>query len=90
MSYEPPIQITIPIPSKIDVGYGPESTGKRGGNLRIRCTNKEYDLIKQEAEALDVSIAAFCRWCSVRMARTLEKHRTSQSVMEKTSDSSTD
>ena len=47
MSYEPPLKITIPTPSEFELGYGVNSTGKRGGNLRVRCTNKEYDAIKQ-------------------------------------------
>ena len=75
MIYTPPHEVSIPTPSEIPKGYGPNSTGKRGGNLRIRCTNAEYDMLQQEATALGISLANFCRWCSVHVAQELEKHR---------------
>ena len=75
MSYEPPLKITITIPSPIAHGYGPNSTGRRGGNLRIRCTNKEYDAIQGEATKLNLSLAMFCRSCAIQVAQRLEAHR---------------
>lgn len=80
MSYEPPLKVTIPIPSKIPLSFGPNSTGKRGGNLRVRCTNKEYDLIQDEAAALDLSLANFCRWSALYVARAIKEHREDQST----------
>ena len=65
MSYKPPLKITIPIPMKIPVNRGVNATGKRGGNLRVRCTNAEYDM--------------FCRWSSLKVAQQLEEHRLSNS-----------
>ena len=75
MTYDPPLKITIPTPSEIPKGFGPNSTGKRGGNLRIRCTNAEYDMIQNEAERLGISLANFCRWCAVQVAEQMMIHR---------------
>jgi hypothetical protein len=75
MSYEPPLKIAIPTPNEFPQGYGVNSTGKRGGNLRVRCTNKEYDAIKHEASLLGISLAMFTRWCAVHVAANLTKHR---------------
>lgn len=80
MAYEPPLRIAIPIPSKIPRGFGINSTGKRGGNLRIRCTDKEYDAIQLEARHLDVSLANFCRWSIVHVAKMLREHRLTSST----------
>jgi|APSaa5957512535_1039671.scaffolds.fasta_scaffold28526_1 hypothetical protein len=86
MSYEPPLQITIPIPIDIPTGYGVNSTGKRGGNLRVRCTNKEYDAISHEAALLGMTLAMFTRHCAVHVSAQLTKHReagsTSMSIGE--------
>jgi len=80
MSYEPPLKITITVPMMIPSGRGANATGKRGGNLRIRCTNKEYDSIQHEAAILDLSLAMFCRWSVTRVAEQLYKHRLEQST----------
>ena len=82
MSYEPPIKIMITTPSEIPQGFGPNSTGKRGGNLRVRCTNSEYDMIQIEAAELGISLATFCRWCAVHAAEQLKKHRDAGSTDE--------
>ena len=82
MSYEPPIKIMITTPSEIPQGFGPNSTGKRGGNLRVRCTNSEYDMIQIEAAELGISLATFCRWCAVHAAKQLFKHRCEASTDE--------
>lgn len=79
MVYEPPVKITIPTPSFIPHGRGINSTGKRGGNLRIRCTNKEYDMIQAEAVELGLSLANFCRWCAIQVSLGLIKHRETES-----------
>jgi hypothetical protein len=75
MSYEPPLKVTIPTPSQLPKGFGVNSTGKRGGNLRIRCTNNEYDVIQKEAAKLDITLAMFCRWCAIHVSKQLIKHR---------------
>jgi hypothetical protein len=80
MSYEPPLKITIPTPSEIPKGYGPNSTGKRGGNLRVRCTDAEYDALVLEAALLGMSLAMFCRWCIVHASQKLLEHRQLESV----------
>jgi len=80
MNYEPPLKIWIPIPSDIPKGFGVNSTGKRGGNLRVRCTNSEYDKIQSEAEVIGVSLANFVRWCAIHVAGKLEQHRDAQST----------
>ena len=80
MAYEPPLKIEIPIPSNIPMGRGVNSTGKRGGNLRVRCTNSEYDAIQVEAANLNLSLAMFCRWSIVHVAKQLTKHRNEQST----------
>ena len=80
MAYEPPLKIYIRTPNWIPKGFGPNSTGKRGGNLRVRCTNKEYDSIKIEAANLGISLAAFCRWCSIHVAQQLKEHRRAEST----------
>ena len=75
MSYEPPLTITISTPDEIPKGFGPNSTGGRGGNLRVRCTNAEYDMLKEEARLVGVSQAMFTRWCAVQVATKLKQHR---------------
>ena len=75
MSYETPLKITIPIPNPIPLGRGNNSTGRRGGNLRVRCTNKEYDLVQEEAAVLGLGISPFSRWCVLHCAKALRKHR---------------
>ena len=80
MPYEMPLRIAIPIPTELPVGYGVNSTGKRGGNLRVRCTNKEYDAIRHEASLLGISLAMFTRWCAVHVAANLLKHREASST----------
>jgi len=86
MAYEPPLKITIPTPNEIPQGFGINSTGKRGGNLRIRCTNKEYDAVQLEAHRLGISLAMFGRWSIVHVAKMLREHRltlsTSMSIGE--------
>ena len=79
MAYEPPLKIMIPTPNELPQGYGVNSTGKRGGNLRVRCTNKEYDTIKHEASLLGISLAMFTRWCAVHVAKQLKIHRDAES-----------
>ena len=80
MPYEIPLQIAIPIPTEIEIGYGVNATGKRGGNLRVRCTNKEYDAIQHEAAILGLSLAMFVRSCSTNVAAQLLKHRETEST----------
>jgi hypothetical protein len=80
MSYEPPLKITIPIPSVFPNTYGPHSTGKRGGNLRVRCTNGQYDAIQKEASLLGITLAMFCRWSAVHVADMLREHRETAST----------
>jgi hypothetical protein len=75
MSYLPPLKITIPLPSPFAKTKGIYSTGHRGGNLRVRCTNAEYDIIKYEAEQLGITLANFTRWCAIKAASALLEHR---------------
>ena len=82
MSYDPPYKISIPTPSEIPKGFGPNSTGKRGGNLRIRCANAEYDMLAEEAAELGITIANFGRWCSVQVAQKLREHRLNNSTAQ--------
>lgn len=77
-SYEPPLQIKISLPSEFKKRFGPESTGRYGGNLRVRCTNEEYDMMKAIAEKLNLSLAMFVRSCAVQTARILRDHETEQ------------
>jgi hypothetical protein len=80
MSYEPPLKISITTPNEIPKSFGVNSTGKRGGNLRVRCTNAEYDAIQHEAELLGISLAMFTRWCAVQVGQKLLEHREAQST----------
>jgi hypothetical protein len=80
MAYEPPLRIFIPAPNEIPKSFGPNSTGKRGGNLRVRCTNAEYDMIQLEAKQLSISLAMFTRWCAVHVAQQLKEHRDTAST----------
>jgi hypothetical protein len=80
MSYEPPLKVSIAVPSLITPNYGVNSTRKRGGNLRVRCTNSEYDLIKEEADHLGISLAMFTRWCATRIAEQVKQHRITAST----------
>ena len=78
MSYEPPLKITISTPTTIPNSYGINSTGKRGGNLRVRCTNAEYDAIQHEAKLLGITLAMFTRWCAIQVTEKLRLHRVAQ------------
>jgi hypothetical protein len=80
MEYEAPLRIAIPTPTDLPIGYGVNSTGKRGGNLRVRCTNKEYDAIQHEAVLLGMTLAMFTRHCAVHVAAQLSKHRKAEST----------
>ncbi len=80
MAYEPPLKIAIALPNEFPKGFGINSTGKRGGNLRIRCTNKEYDAIQKEAICLGISLAMFGRSCIVQVATRLLEHREASST----------
>lgn len=80
MEYEPPLRIAIATPNEIPKGFGINSTGKRGGNLRVRCTNAEYDAIAEEANLLGISLAMFCRWCAIQVAEKLQEHREAEST----------
>ena len=80
MEYEAPLRIAIPTPTDLPIGYGVNSTGKRGGNLRVRCTNKEYDTIQHEAALLGMTLAMFTRHCAVHVAAQLSKHREAKST----------
>jgi hypothetical protein len=86
MSYEPPIKVFIPLPSPIPIGRGVKATGDYGGNLRVRCTNSEYDLIQQEAQTLGLSLAGFSRWCIFHAAKALHEHRESASTDDSVGD----
>ena len=79
-SYDPPLKVTIPTPGQFAMGYGPNSTGGKGGNMRARCTNKEYALLEVEAAAIGLTLANFVRWSSYYVARALEKHRLEDST----------
>ena len=74
-NYDPPLKVTIASPSEIPKGFGINSTGKYGGNLRIRCTNAEYDMIKEQAYLHGLSISNYCRWCCVHVAQAMQEHR---------------
>ncbi len=73
--YEYPLKITIPTPSYIPLARGVNSTSKYGGNLRVRCSNSEYDQAKEEADRLGITLASFCRWSITRVAQALKQHR---------------
>lgn len=94
MGYEPPLKIAIALPNEFPKGFGIHSTGKRGGNLRIRCTNKEYDAVQREATHLGISLAMFGRSCIVQVATMLLEHReassTSMSIGENNESNSRD
>lgn len=77
-TYEPPLRVTIPLPCELPRGRGRSSTGRYGGNYRIRLTNDEYNMIQQEAAELGISMAAFGRWCVKQIAMQLREHRTQQ------------
>lgn len=74
-NYDTPIKVTIPVPSEIPRARGLNSTSNYGGNLRIRCTDKEYDLVFDEALRLGVTPSNFCRWSIVQTALALRDHR---------------
>lgn len=81
-TYDPPIKVTIPTPGHFALGYGPNSTGGKGGNMRARCTNAEYDLLGAEAAELGISLANFVRWSSFHTAKALKKHREDSSTSD--------
>lgn len=77
-NYQSPIRVTIPVPCEIPRARGAASTGSYGGNMRIRCTTGEYDLVQEEAEALGLGISGFCRWVITHSAKALREHRLNQ------------
>ena len=79
VAYDTPIKVTIPVPSEIPRARGPNSTSQYGGNLRVRCSNQEYDLVFDEAAMLGVTPSNFCRWSIVQTALAVQEHRLSKS-----------
>jgi hypothetical protein len=77
--YDTPIKVTIPVPSEIPRARGLNSTIGYGGNLRIRCTNSDYDLVFEEAIRLGVTPSNFARWCIVETAIAIRRHRETNS-----------
>lgn len=75
MSYDGPIRIFIPVPCEIPRARGANSTGSYGANLRVRCTPQEYDRVRQEADALGITMSGFCRWVINHAAEALHEHR---------------
>lgn len=73
--YDPPLKITIPLPSEIPMLRGIHATTKSGGNLRVRCSNSEYAEIQQEADKLGMTISSFMRFVGRAVARALKEHR---------------
>lgn len=67
------ITVTIPIPSYIPKARGRHATSKQGGNLRVRCSNRELALIRGEAKRLGLSTSQFVRWAALRVAEELER-----------------
>ena len=80
--YDPPIKVSIPIPSHIPQARGIHATSGYGGNLRVRCTNDEYDLAQEEAKRLGLTLAGFCRWSIIHVAEALNRHRNEQSASD--------
>ena len=78
--YDPPLKITIPLPTEIPRLRGILATTKYGGNLRVRCSNAEYDLIQQEANKIGLTINAFMRFVGRAVAKALKEHRTNGST----------
>ena len=77
--YEPPLKIFIPLPSKMKRAL-PHSAGTYGSNMRVRCTDAEYDLVEREAEAIGLTTSSFARWCITRTAIALRNHRDKSST----------
>jgi hypothetical protein len=77
--YSPPLALTIPLPTDIPRSRGIFATTGYGGSLRVRCSDEQYDLVKEEAALLDISLACFCRWVIIHAASSLRKHREEQS-----------
>jgi hypothetical protein len=77
--YSPPLIIKLPLPCEIPRGKGISKTSGYGGNLRVRCTDAEYDLIEHEASTLGITIANFCRHLAINGAKALRKHREEES-----------
>ena len=86
MKYDPPIKLYIPLPSPFPIGRGPNATSSFGGNLRVRCTDEEYNLIQLEAYLLGLSLAGFSRWCILHAAKALKKHREEESTSDSAGD----
>ena len=79
-TYDPPLKLMITTPSQIPTGYGPNATGKAGGNLRVRCTDAEYKAIQLQAQLLGLSLSNFCRSAILKTAKALELHRLANST----------
>ena len=86
--YDPPLKITIPLPTEPPILRGIHATTKSGGNLRVRCSNAEYALIQQEAAKIGMTISAFMRIVGRSVARALKDHRVngSNSIATETRD----
>ena len=80
MPYELPLSITIPIPSEYARGRGINAVTGYGSNVRMRCTNYEYDIVKEVATEMGIPLASFSRWCVVHCAKALRKHKMTQST----------
>jgi len=75
MTYDPPLNLSIPLPCSIPRARGLHSTGGFGGNLRVRCTDDEKLLVQSEAHKLGLTLSSFSRWCIIHAAQSLKEHR---------------
>ena len=70
--YQPPDRVTIPAPMPVLRQRGKHATGERyGRNLKVRLSLNDRELIRTVARALDMTPAAFIRWCAVHVAKSL-------------------
>lgn len=72
--YQPPDFITIRTPMHELRNRGKLATGERyGRNLKVRVSYTDRQLIEHVSNELNMSIAGFIRWCSIRAAHELLK-----------------
>lgn len=73
--YTPPAFITIRAPMQIDRARGVYATTTLASPLKVRISELDAKLLREEAAALNMTVSNFVRWTALQTARELRKYR---------------
>lgn len=74
-TYDPTLQVIIPLPTNIPRARGIHATNRFADALQVRMSAADRKLIGEEAARLGMTPSMFTRWCAVYAAEALRRHR---------------